>query len=209
MAREAARADLLRAALSLVEKGLVARTWGNISLRISPDSFLISPSGIPYEDLAPEDFVELRQSDLNYSSALKPSSEKGLHAMVYRARPEIGAIVHTHQFWASAVAVARRSIPADGGRLEVPCARYALPTTKALTKAVARALHGNLADAVLLANHGALCLGKDLAGAIMRAEALETQSRSFILESAGTGPVGKEDEARLIAAWGKERGGAR
>jgi len=184
MGTEAARRDLLAASLALVEKRLVARTWGNLSLRIDASSFLVTPSGIPYEDLSPQDMVEVRIADLGWSGRLKPSSEKGLHAMIYRMRPEAGAVVHTHQFWASAVAAARLSIPASalkGGA--IPCARYALPTTNALVRSAEKALKASGADAILLANHGAACIGADLEQAIARAEELEARARAFVLEA--------------------------
>lgn len=213
MENERERSALLAASLELVEKKLVARTWGNLSVRLGADAFLVTPSGIPYEDLSPADMVAVGIGDLSWSGPLKPSSEKGLHAMVYRLRPEAGAIIHTHQSWASAVAAARIGIPApSGGGKAVPCASYALPTTKGLVRAVERVLAGADADSVLLANHGALCLGAGLAEAIGEAERLEARARAFALgefaAKSGSGRTGKglPAEEALAEAFAAARG---
>jgi L-ribulose-5-phosphate 4-epimerase len=214
---ESERGELLAGSLALVEKRLVARTWGNLSLRLDDRSFLVTPSGIPYEDLSPADMVEVDIENLSWSGPLKPSSEKGLHAMVYRMRPALGAIVHTHQSWASAVAATRRGIPAlrgiparAGECGEVPCARYALPTTKALVRSVRAVLERCDAAAMLLANHGALCLGAGLAEAIGRAAELEECARSFALdEFARARGLGAATESELADAFAQARGRAR
>jgi len=193
---ELQRRQLLAAALSLVDKGLVARTWGNMSVRLDANRFLITPSGIPYEELAIEDLSVVDLATLEYTGRLKPSSEKGLHAAVYGLRPSVMAIVHTHQSWASAVAAARRDLPArsDGAAALdgsiVPCARYALPTTKALVASVVETLKGSAGsvapNAVLLANHGALCFGLSMEHAVLEAELLEARARDFVLDSFAT-----------------------
>jgi L-fuculose-phosphate aldolase len=208
---ERERGELLAAGLVLAEKRLVARTWGNLSLRLDAGRFLITPSGIPYEDLSPGDMVVVGMEDLSWSGPLKPSSERGLHAMVYRLRPAVGAIAHTHQSWASAVAAARTGIPApSGGGKASPCARYALPTTKALVRAVERTLKGVDADAVLLANHGALCMGAGMAEAIREAEGLEDRARAFVLgkfgEKGGFSAKGLPSEEDLALAFAAARG---
>lgn len=211
MENERERSGLLAACLDLVDKKLVARTWGNLSLRLDARSFLVTPSGIAYEDLSPADMVEVGIEDLAWSGRLKPSSEKGLHAMVYRMRPAVGAIVHTHQCWASAVSAARIGMPApaDGGKA-VPCARYALPTTKALVRSVERAIGRADADSILLANHGALCLGADLEAAIREAERLEARAQDFVLrkfgEKRGSGPTSLPSAGDVAEAFVAARG---
>lgn len=190
------RGSLVDAGLALVEKNLVARTWGNLSVRLDELSFLITPSGLPYESLTADDMVAVEYATLEHSAGRKPSSEKGLHAAVYALRPDVHAIVHTHQAWASAVAAARTSIPAvssgpDAGG-KVPCAAYALPTTKALVRSVSSLLTKTGCDSavasVLLANHGALCFGSSPAGtaagaladAVAEAERLEKRAKGFL-----------------------------
>lgn len=125
----------------------------------------------------------------------KPSSEKDLHAAVYRLRPDVRFVIHTHQVWASAVSALRRDIdvPADlvpvlGAK--VRCAAFALPTTKKLAGNVAAVLQRAGADerAVLLAGHGTVCFGADDEEAFAVAEALEVACRRFFRAGEGHGP---------------------
>lgn len=183
MAVKNAYDELIRTALKLVEKQLVARTWGNLSLRLSESGFLITPSGIPYENLRAEDLVEVDLETLAWSGTLKPSSEKGLHAMIYRERPRATAVIHTHQMWASALAAARQGIDSQGAAEAIPCARYALPTTKALTRAVREVINGSKADTIILANHGALVCADSCEAALDLAEILEARARKAILDA--------------------------
>jgi L-fuculose-phosphate aldolase len=168
----------------LHREGLVARTWGNLSLRVSSDLFVITPSGIVYEQMRPEQIVPVSLRDLRYTGKLKPSSEKGMHAAIYRDRPEIGAVIHTHQSAASSVAAARkaiREIPAKARQIlgaVVRTAAYALPGTRKLAKATVRALQGS--NAALLANHGAVCAGRDMAEAFTVCTELESLCQAFI-----------------------------
>ena len=84
-----AREAVIEAGHRLREAGLVARTWGNISARISEDQFVITPSGLAYETMRPEDLVIVNIQDGSHQGSRKPSSEKGIHADAYRLRPDI------------------------------------------------------------------------------------------------------------------------
>ena len=92
-----AREAVIEAGHRLREAGLVARTWGNISARISEDQFVITPSGLAYETMRPEDLVIVNIQDGSHQGSRKPSSEKGIHADAYRLRPDIHFVIHTHQ----------------------------------------------------------------------------------------------------------------
>ena len=94
---------VIKAGKELIESGLIARTWGNISCRISDTQFVITPSGRAYETLTPEEIVLVNIEDLEYEGEIKPSSEKGIHAACYKLRPEINFVIHTHQVNASIV----------------------------------------------------------------------------------------------------------
>ena len=100
-----AREILVKAGLELVRTGLIARTWGNISARISDEEFIITPSGIPYERLTADMMVKVKISDLSYEGDIKPSSEKGIHAKAYLYRKDVSFIIHTHQTYATALSV--------------------------------------------------------------------------------------------------------
>jgi L-fuculose-phosphate aldolase len=168
----------------LHREGLVARTWGNLSLRVNEDLFVITPSGIVYEQMCPEQIVPVRLRDLSYSGKLKPSSEKSMHAAIYRSRPEICAVIHTHQPAASSVAAARKDIRDISAKTReilgaaVRTAAYALPGTRKLAQATVRALQGG--NAALLANHGAVCVGKDMAEAFKVCTELEDLCQAYI-----------------------------
>lgn len=185
--------DLTKAALSLVDygrrlaaQGLVARTWGNLSIRVG-DHMVITPSGIAYEDLDSDSMVAVSLGDLTWTGSVKPSSEKDLHGAIYRLHKSVGAIFHTHQNYASALAATRKSFPVEEPEQQkllgpvVACADYALPTTKTLARSVAKLLATELYPAILLANHGTICLGEDPARALEVALALEDFSKARIL----------------------------
>ncbi len=170
-----ARKLVIEAGLRLLENRLIARTWGNISARISKDEFIITPSGRAYDRLTPDDLVKVRVSDCSYSGNVKPSSEKGVHAAAYLQRNHIGFIIHTHQYYASAVAAECRNIRT------APCAAYALPGTTKLKKFVGEAIKSNpYENAFLMARHGTLILGSDMEEAFARAEALEDKCRGLV-----------------------------
>ena len=96
-----AKQEVIDAGKELVEKGLISRTWGNVSYRLDDKNFVITPSGKPYETLTPEQIVQVSIETLEHEGDVKPSSEKGVHAEVYKARPEINFVIHTHQTNAS------------------------------------------------------------------------------------------------------------
>lgn len=176
-AENVARELVIQAGHRLLEAGLIARTWGNVSARISDTQFVITPSGRSYENLKPEDLVVVSILDCSYSGEIKPSSEKGIHADVYKMRPSVDFVIHTHQTKASVFGVAGRTLTGleetfPGGF--VPCAAYGMPSTGTLRRAVREALSDyEEARAVLMRYHGALCLGEDYEDAFGVAEALE------------------------------------
>ena len=169
-----ARNLVIKAGLELVEKQLISRTWGNISARISSEQFIITPSGRAYDTLKPEELVKVNIKDLSYEGAIKPSSEKGIHASAYELRPDVDFVIHTHQFYASAVCAEEKDTDF------APCAAYGLPGTKKLRKNVALSIKNNPASkAFLLAKHGTLCLGENHDEAFALAEKLEEDSREL------------------------------
>ena len=172
-----AREQVIKACSRLVERKLIARTWGNISARISADEFIITPSGMAYESLVPESLVRVRISDLSHEGDIKPSSEKGVHAAAYSLRADVKFIVHTHQHYATAVSV-------EGKDTDFAvCIGYALSGTKTLCRNAAQELNSHPdAKAFLMARHGALLLGESCEEAFMLAEQLENESRRLFEE---------------------------
>ena len=169
---------LLKACRELVESGLIARTWGNVSIRLSKDLFLITPSGRAYETLEAQDLVTVNIKDLSYEGDVKPSSEKEIHASAYKLLPEVDFVVHTHQPNASALSLlgenfsltetngnlrADRIVTAEERKIlgpTIPTARYGLSSTPPLAANVRRAIRRNAdSKAILMKSHGAICFG--------------------------------------------------
>jgi L-fuculose-phosphate aldolase len=187
-----ARSLVIRAGLRLVETGLIARTWGNISARISGTQFVVTPSGRAYETLRPEELVVVNIADCSYSGNNKPSSEKGVHADAYRLRPDVNFVIHTHQEAATVAGLTGQSLSGYGRACEqllgpcVPCAAYGISSTKRLRKNVAAAVAANPgSSSVLMIHHGALCMGKSFEEAFAASSALEDVCRKKIEADCG------------------------
>jgi len=183
LAVDEAREMVCQTGKKLVELGLVLGTWGNVSLRIGGDRMAITPSGRDYGEMTPDDIVIVSLRDGTHEG-LKPSNEKTLHTAIYVARKEVNAGIHTHSDNAATVAAARREVPPILEDLIQICgptirvADYALPSTKKAAGAAVRALKGR--SAVLLANHGAVCVGRTMNEAVTCCQVLEKGCRAFI-----------------------------
>jgi L-fuculose-phosphate aldolase len=189
MTEAEARRELVEAGLRLSRAGLVARSWGNLSLRLDDESMVVTPSGIPYADLREHMIVVVDLETGEWSGEWKPSGERGLHREIYLSRPEVRAVVHTHQVAASVCAAARIGVKAPWG--ETPCAPYALPGTKALVKRTAGALGDG--PAVLLANHGVFAVGASLDEAFRVALDLESAAGDFLSRASGVALPARPD----------------
>lgn len=171
----------------MFDRGLVAGTWGNISIRnASGDRIFITPSGMPYGELTPEDIVVVDAAG-NVLEGKRPSSELPLHLAIYAARTDVLAVIHTHSLYATACAVAGEDIPpcleelvqVVGGSVDV--ARYALPGTNELAQNVVEALGDKTAS--LLSNHGAVACGPSLKEALLIAELVEKAAHIHVIAS--------------------------
>ena len=184
MEENKARELVCEAGRRLLKDGLVARTWGNVSVRLNSDEMIVTPGGLEYEDLKPEDMVKVNIKTLEYEGKLKPSSEKNLHARIYLDRKNINAVIHTHQQNASTLAAAHRTLPPvldDMAQIigpDVRVAEYALPSTKSIVNKTVKALKGRMA--AFMANHGAVCIGRDIEEAFVVAQVLEKACKTYI-----------------------------
>lgn len=185
---EKARELVLKAGLELCEAGLVARTWGNISARVSDTQYVITPSGRAYDMLTPEDIVLVNIADGSYEGDVKPSGEKGVHAAVYELCPEMNFVIHTHQNYASALSVLGRELALDGQEQTggcllgnaLPCADYGMYATEELVNNIkAQITTHPKSKAILMKYHGALCFGKDYDEAFAVAYELEKVSKDI------------------------------
>ena len=182
-----AKETVIRAGKELIAAGLIARTWGNISCRISDTQFVITPSGRAYETLTPEEIVLVNIEDLEYEGEIKPSSEKGIHAACYKLRPEVNFVIHTHQVNASIVSALGMDINnVEGENAQVvgtnlPIASYGLPGTKKLRKGVIDAITRSDAKAAVMAHHGAVCMGVDYDDAFNVAQKVEDICEQYVM----------------------------
>ena len=178
------RQTIIELGKKLVKEGFVARSWGNISVRVDENYMLITPSGRTYNDLITRDIVLVNYHNLKHEGDIQPSSEKEVHSEIYKNRKSIHAVIHTHQMNASTVATARREVPAildDQAQIIGPSirvAQYTLAGTKRIAKRVVKAMKGR--KAALMANHGAVCIGRDLDEAFIVCQLLEKTCKAFI-----------------------------
>ncbi len=171
------RAAVVRACRELLATGMVRGTSGNVSVRDpATGTIAVTPTGLAYAGMTDSDVAVLTADGSQLDGALQPTSEVALHLGVYRARPDVGAVVHTHSMFATTFAVLGEQIPpvhyliARAGEA-VPVAPYARYGTAELAESCVRALGAGYA--VLLANHGVVAVGADLGAAMAVAEAVE------------------------------------
>jgi L-ribulose-5-phosphate 4-epimerase len=187
------REQVLHANLELVRRGLVLYTFGNAS-GISREEGLVAikPSGVPYEDLKPQDLVVTDLGGKIVDGTLRPSSDLPTHLVLYNSFPKIGAVVHTHSEYATAWAQARQPIPCFG-TTHADYFHGPIPVTKEMTReeiasdyekhtgdAIVRAFQGidyESIPAVLVANHASFAWGPDAETAAHNAVVLETVAR--------------------------------
>lgn len=178
------RAAIVAQCRAMNASGLNQGTSGNISARHGA-RMLITPSAIPYDSMTPDMIASMPVED-NYGTwegPKKPSSEWRFHLDILRARPEVGAIVHTHSAFCTSLSIARKPIPpihymiAHFGGPDIRCADYALYGSAELSAHVLKAMEGR--NGCLLANHGMIAAGKNLAQAMWLAVELETLARQY------------------------------
>lgn len=207
------RAEVVRVAQALDQAGFCPSKSGNVSVRCR-DGLLITPTGLPYAAMRPDDVVELDLSGSKRAGALDPSSEWPLHCGIYKARPDAEAIVHTHSPMATALSCTRVGIPpfhymiAICGGAGIRCGEYATVGTQKLADNAVEALWNR--KAALLANHGVVTIGMTLEGArVIAAEVENLASQYLALLQAGLEPATLGDaEMRRIAEKFEEYGKA-
>lgn len=182
--KEAMAKSVIEAGKRMLESNLTVETWGNISVRAAGgDVICITPSGMSYQEITPSDLVFLDLQGNVIEGIRIPSIETQMHVRIYQNRPDVFAILHTHPLASSVFGVLRRPIPvitdeiaqAIGGEISV--AEYALPGTELLADNTVKALGGK--NACLLANHGTVCVGKDLQACFKAATVLETGAEIY------------------------------
>ncbi len=166
-------------------------SWGNASLRLDADTFLITPSGIGFDSVKPEELV-VAKLDMSFYGG-KPSTELKLHAQIYRNRRDINAIVHTHSKFATALAVTAQPLPPITEELamvvggEVPCSPYAPPGSERLAEEAVSTLGDG--RAVLLASHGVVAVGETIQEAVKIAFVIERGAEIYFIAKQFGNPV--------------------
>ncbi|MCP1427902.1 L-ribulose-5-phosphate 4-epimerase [Microbacterium foliorum] len=183
------REDVARLHGELVRYGLVVWTGGNVSGRVpGADLFVIKPSGVSYDDLAPENMI---LCDLDGAviagtpgSDRSPSSDTAAHAYVYRHMPEVGGVVHTHSTFAVAWAARGEEIPcvitamADEFGGPIPVGPFAIIGDDSIGRGIVQTLSGHRSRAVLMQNHGPFTIGVDAKDAVKAAVMVEDVART-------------------------------
>ncbi len=200
--------------------GLVTGSSGNVSLRLAGGLFAVTPSGVPYTRLRDEDIiiidgeaepVEPEEEAWSQTDLLAPSSETLLHLAIYAARPDVGAVVHTHAVYTSVAAVAGLDVPpiidemmlSVGGAVKV--SEYRFPGTQDLADSVVAALGER--NAALIRNHGAVGVGRDLASALDVCFLVERMAHIFVFASllGGANPLPAEAVETELALYRMRR----
>jgi L-ribulose-5-phosphate 4-epimerase len=201
---EALRQELYELHLELPKNNLVAWTSGNVSARDRGTGYVvIKPSGVRYEQLRPEQMVVLDLDGRVVEGELKPSSDTASHLYIYRQRPEVGGVVHTHSTYATAWAAANRPIPvyltaqADEFGGPIPCGGFALIGGEEIGRVVLEAIGGSCA--VLLKNHGVITIGPTAEAAVKAAVMVEDVARTsyLALQLGQPDEIGPDAIARL------------
>ena len=198
---QAVRAEVARLHAELVSYGLVVWTGGNVSARVrvadarGADMFVIKPSGVSYDDLAPHNMIlcdlDGRAVPGSPGSERAPSSDTAAHAYVYRNMPEVGGVVHTHSTYATAWAARGEEIPcvitamADEFGGPIPVGHFAIIGDDSIGRGIVQTLTGHRSRAVLMQNHGPFTIGADANDAVKAAVMLEDVARTVDIARRG------------------------
>lgn len=201
---EQLKEEIWKLHLELPKNGLVVWTSGNVSAR-DPESGLvvIKPSGVPYEELEPEDHVVVNLSGEVVEGDLNPSSDTDSHLYIYRQRSDVNGVVHTHSTYATAFAALGQPIPvcltaiADEFGGPIPCAGFALIGGEEIGRQVID--HIGDSPAVLLKNHGVFTVGPDARAALKAAVMVEDVARTVYvaLQMGQPDEISPEDVEKL------------
>lgn len=192
---------VLDAALEIKRNHLIALCGGNISVRLSDGTFLVTPSGMIYEEMTPEDIVRVDASGVPLESTRRPSSDTPALLYIFRNMPWVNAVIHTHQPWATAAGLVTDLLPAclvtqiDANRSDVHVAPFTPSGEKQMGVLTVQYAHD--AWAVILKHHGVMAYGPSLKDALFSAVYLEEAAQTYMIARA-VGPVPALDPA-LVA----------
>ena len=199
----------------MIQQGLTVGTWGNVSIRDSETGLIyISPSGIDYEDIRIEHIVVLNDRLEVVDGSATPSIEKRLHVTVYNAREDVNAIIHDHPLYSSVLGVNGMELPGISEDFvqivgdKIICSEYALPGTPELARNAVEALGDR--NAVLLPNHGTLCVGENLKHVLRICHVVEKTAHIYILaKSIGIPHLLAEEDIKAMQYFARNLYGQR
>jgi L-ribulose-5-phosphate 4-epimerase len=198
----------------LVREGLVRGTSGNLSARLPDGAVLVTPSGVDYATMSPDDLVVVDADGSVLDGRLKPSIDTHNHLAIYRARPDVGGVAHTHSPYATAFSTLPEPIPAFvaetagylGGPVRVMA--YLPPGRPELADRLSDALAAD--RAILLPNHGVVAVGESPTAAVQAAEAVEEAARiAWLARQLGQPRVVPDKEIRRLNEFIRHRYGQR
>jgi L-fuculose-phosphate aldolase len=208
------REQIVRYGRMLHDRGFVAATDGNLSVRLSENRILSTPTCMSKGEMRTQDLVIVDMQGRLVTGKRKVSSEIGMHLLIYRLRPDVKGIVHAHPPTATGFAAA--GVPLNQplvcevviGLGSIPLAKYGTPGTAELTDALEPLVPGF--DAILMSNHGVVAYGSDLDQAYMKMETVEHFARiALVTHQLGhQQPLGAAELEKLVAARAKYMGGA-
>jgi len=182
------RSDVAQLHTELVRYELVVWTAGNVSARVpDTDLLVIKPSGVSYDDLDADAMIVCDLDGTVVEGELAPSSDTAAHAYVYRNRPDVGGVVHTHSTYATAWAARGEPVPcvltamADEFGGEIPVGPFAIIGDDSIGRGIVDTLEGHRSHAVLMRNHGVFTIGKDARSAVKAAVMCEDIARTVHL----------------------------
>jgi L-fuculose-phosphate aldolase len=203
------RREIIRTCQKMNAMGLNQGTSGNIGVRVA-DRYLMTPSGMDYDTMEPEDIVEMG-FDGSYSGRRIPSTEWRFHRDILKNRAEVDVVIHTHAIFCTTLAIHGRSIPAIhymvgvAGGIDIRCAPYVTPTTQALSDVALTSLEGR--RACLLAHHGVIVIGETLRSTLALLVEVENLAQQYWRAlQIGAPPVLSEAQMRDIFAIMKTYG---
>lgn len=198
------RRDITEVCKRIYQKGFVASNDGNVTIRMSENEILATPTGMSKGDISPDQLIKVNMSGEIVAGFLKPSSELKLHIRAYEKRPDIRSVVHAHPpistgFAVAGIALDQMAIPEVIATLgKVPLAPYATPSTDELAHTIDAYI--NECNAILLSNHGVLAVGSDIYSAYYTLERVEHSAHIILVARTlgGEKALSREDIEKLL-----------